>query len=318
MSLLDELISDLGVGREDLLRVIANAPRRYKVYQIPKRSGGQRTIAQPSKELKLIQRYVLTRKLEALPVHAQASAYAKGRNILENAEAHVGQRVILKLDFQNFFPSIRPLDFARYVRANRPANIEVEDLPHYARILFWGGGTRVPMSLSIGAPTSPTISNVIMFGFDSALSSEAVKLGVRYTRYADDITASANDAEALMRFESICRRVVSKMTSPRLSFNEEKRGMYFSGQRRMVTGLVLTPTSSVSIGRERKREISALFHRANLGQLDADKVARLKGLVGFCLANEPEFISRMRSKYGNRIVDFVLAYQVPARTTRRQ
>jgi len=36
-------------------------------------------------------------------------------------------------------------------------------------------------------------------------------------------------------------------------------------------------------------------------------------MLGFCLATEPDFIARMRRKYGNDVVDRVLAFTPPPR-----
>jgi hypothetical protein len=84
---------------------------------------------------------------------------------------------------------------------------------------------------------------------DTKLTAAAEKVDVRYTRYADDITASGERLEHVMQFEAAARSIVRRMRSPMLTFNEEKRGLYTLGQRRMVTGLVLTPTQEISIGR---------------------------------------------------------------------
>jgi RNA-directed DNA polymerase len=67
MSIIDELVEHFGLGNSDLARIIETAPARYKVYQIPKRRGGMRTIAQPSRDLKSIQRFIVDTKLAALP-----------------------------------------------------------------------------------------------------------------------------------------------------------------------------------------------------------------------------------------------------------
>jgi hypothetical protein len=311
--LLRELSTEFGLGQRDLLRIISTAPKRYKVYQIPKRHGGTRTIAQPSKELKAIQRFVLDRLLSKLPVHERAMAYVEGRNIAQNASAHVGFRSVLKLDFENFFPSIKVADWRRYVQ-DHELPIDGQELTLYARILFWGMGNLRPVCLSIGAPTSPMMSNVIMFNLDDLFCKRADDLGVSYTRYADDITVAGESAENLLLFESFARSIIRRSKTPKLKFNEEKRGLYTMGQRRMVTGLVITPTHRISIGRQRKRLISAMLHRIKIGKADPEIKAELKGLLGFCIANEPEFVSRMRAKYGSAIVDSALRYVIPRRT----
>ena len=316
MSLSLDLIRALGWTGTDLQRVISTAPARYKVYAIPKRHGaGFRIIAQPSRELKVIQRFVLHNKLAMYPVHEAAMAYCAGRNIRDNAEKHRPENVILKLDFQDFFPSIKVRDWEKYAREVPVEGIDPGDIKLYSRIMFWGQERRstVPRCLSIGAPTSPALSNILMYNFDVALSQQALEMGVGYTRYADDITISATSEEAVLNFEKTIVRSVRSLKSPRLTFNNEKRGLYKRGQRRMVTGLIVTPDRKVSIGRERKRLISAMLNRSSQGLLDLLGRSRLKGLLGFSIATEPEFLDRLRIKYGSSVIDAALSFHAPTR-----
>jgi RNA-directed DNA polymerase len=88
MSLIHELVVHFRIGPTDLSRIIGTAPIRYKHYTIPKRRGGVRTIAQPSPEVKVIQRYLLDTKLATFPIHDAATGYVKGKNILQNAMPH--------------------------------------------------------------------------------------------------------------------------------------------------------------------------------------------------------------------------------------
>src|ERR1700677_3882452 len=46
---------------------------------------------------------------------------------------------------------------------------------------------------------------------------------------------------------------------------------------------------------------------------DISAMGRLKGWLGFCLATEPLFVSRMRAKYGSEVLDRVLKFRVPQR-----
>lgn len=313
MSILTDLTTETGIAISDLLRIIATAPRRYKIYQIPKKHAGSRTIAQPSRELKVLQRFLLDRYLSKYPVHPSAMAYVKGRNIYENAASHVDHNVLLKLDFKDFFPSIRATDWRKFVLRTNGTILKPEDVSITAQILFWGLRTPTPQCLSIGAPTSPILSNILLFDLDAKLAALAERSDVAYTRYADDITVSGVSASNVLGFEKLVRREVLRMRSPKLTFNDEKRGLYRKGQRRMVTGLIVTPVGQVSIGRERKRTISALLHRFSLGQLDVEQIGVLKGLLGFTIANEPIFVERMREKYSDIVVNRVLKTRIPAR-----
>ena len=311
-TLLQELSAELGIGVRDLTRIIMSGPRRYKVYEIAKRSGGTRVIAQPARDLKILQRYLLDTKLAKLPVHSAATGYVHGRNIAQNAQMHVDNEFVLKLDFENFFPSIKVADWVKIAKKS-VLKFSPQDLAICNFIMFWGANSPEPRCLSIGAPTSPALSNIVMFRLDEQLAEAAVKFGVTYSRYADDITASGETVEAVLRFEKFARSLIARTKSPRLIFNEGKRGLYGKGQRRMVTGLVITPDKRVSIGRDRKRIISAMLHKVAIGVSDPVNLGKVKGLLGFCLATEPSFVSRMRSKYGNRVIDEVLRAEVPKR-----
>jgi hypothetical protein len=312
MSLLDEMVAHLRIGPTDLMRIIETAPARYKEYTIPKRRGGQRLIAQPSRELKALQRYILEFKLSAFPIHEAATGYVKGRNIHFNAEMHRHNRVILKLDFQDFFPTITVRDWNLLLRARRPDVIDPGDLNLYRLLLFWGQRSRIPRCLSIGAPTSPTLSNIIMFELDTRFANVARTSKVTYTRYADDMTISGASVEHVRQFEEDIIKIVRSTKSPALTFNQQKRGVYLKGEKRMVTGLIITPESRLSIGRERKRLISVMLHKVVIGEsAGVEHFNYLKGIIGFCIANEPEFVGRMRTKYGSDVVDRVLQFTPP-------
>ena len=77
-------------------------------------------------------------------------------------------------------------------RAGKPEWEKDADLLDMTKILFWGQGSTRPKCLSIGAPTSPIVSNIIMYDLDTLFVEEATRCQAVYTRYADDITISAD------------------------------------------------------------------------------------------------------------------------------
>ncbi|MDF1615090.1 reverse transcriptase domain-containing protein, partial [Desulfurivibrio dismutans] len=167
-TILGNMSDDLLITKTKLDYLIRSAPYRYKVYQIPKKSGsGFRTIAQPAKEVKRIQYWVIKNIFPSYSVHQAASAYMKGKNIFQNAKAHSSKPYLLKLDFKNFFPSIKGDDFLKYSQSNNTLSLSATDLQRLVRILFRLPERNNDFQLSIGAPTSPFLSNAIMFEFDS-------------------------------------------------------------------------------------------------------------------------------------------------------
>lgn len=302
MRLLPLLNSESGAPESAIKRIIATAPKRYKEYDIPKRTGGTRRIAHPAKELKELQRIVLQSILSKSIISPVASAYIEGRGILYNANIHRGQRWVLKLDFKDFFHSLTPADWDRAVRRTEALKHLSPDRLLFHQLLFWGRKTSTPQCLSIGAPTSPMVSNLICHKLDDWLYEKAKDRGLKVSRYADDITVSGSNVHQLLRFERDLENALEKNKGLRLDLNAKKRGLFGPGERRLVTGLVLTPTGDISIGRERKREIHALVHQYTLGNIDDQTAMRAKGLLAFAHSVEPRFVDRVRDKYGADLV----------------
>src|SRR5579872_1635230 len=79
----------------------------HYVYRwIAKRSGGRRLIEAPKSKLKRAQWRILDQILSRVPCHPAAHGFVAGRSIATNAKPHVGQRVLVKLDLEAFYPSV--------------------------------------------------------------------------------------------------------------------------------------------------------------------------------------------------------------------
>lgn len=302
----DHLRSDLqeSLGMSDYLlnRLIQRAPHSYKVYTIPKRSGGQRTIAQPAKETKFIQRWLIQNIFSRLPVHECATAYKDGASIKQNASAHKDHNYLTKLDFKDFFQSIKFDDLVSHISKHLGASLGAQDIQDIARISCIRLEVKSDLCLSVGAPSSPVISNTIMYSFDSEVSVWCVKSGITYTRYADDLTFSTNIKGISSDIEPFVRDVAQKLTYPRLSLNNKKTTHLSKKYQRRITGIIINNEGDISLGRNRKREISALIHKFTLGILPESEIFRLQGLLGFAKDVEPLFVARMRGKYSSKLI----------------
>jgi hypothetical protein len=299
VGLLGELAAALEMPEGDIARIVRTAPHRYKLFTIKKRNGiDRRVIAQPARALKAMQRHVIAAKLNALPIHPIATAYRAGCGIADNAIPHAGQRVILKLDFRDFFTSITPDDLAAVLDIARLDTVSASDRTVLTAILFWLNPLDNRLCLAIGAPSSPFISNAVMAPLDRQFEAIARAHAVRCTRYADDITLSANSIESLLQAERALRQAVMRAPHPRLTFNDAKRGIFTSAGRRLVTGLVLTSDGKVSLGRDRKRTISAALHHIAVGR-NVTRAHReeTRGWLAYANSVEPGFVMAMAVKY---------------------
>lgn len=298
--LIPTLAAKTGLREGDIRAIILNAAVSYKHYRIAKRTGGWRDIAQPAREVKHLQR-LLVKTLELLPIHDAAMAYRTGVSIRQNALCHAASGPILKYDFSAFFPSIRASDWENYCLQNNVFSDPV-DIQWSSRLLFHRAPRSTALRLAIGAPSSPWLSNVLMFEFDRRITESIRKDRVIYTRYADDLTFSAPRTGFLNAVDTNLRRVIREIDFPRLKLNEQKTVMSTKKYRRVVTGLVLANDGRVSLGRDRKRLIRAELDYAFKSKMSAEDKARLAGVLAFAKDIEPEFFHRIAARYGGDVI----------------
>ncbi len=301
MRILRPLSDSLMIPESTLDYIIRSAPFRYKVFKIDKRnSNGKRTIAQPAREVKALQYWVMEKILRHFPIHPAAMAYRKGRNITANAAKHAPQRFLLKMDFRDFFNSITSDDLEAYLRNPSKEEWSEEDISYLKNILFWNRDRKGKLIMSIGAPSSPMLSNILMYDFDKQIQSFCTKRKVKYTRYADDLAFSTNRRNILREIEVQVARICEELAFPHLKVNTEKTVHASRNGTRRVTGLVLTNDGVVSLGRDKKRLIRAQVNHYIHGMLSLDEARKLHGMLAFVNSSEPAFIQRLKDNYGRR------------------
>lgn len=299
-SLINLLSVSTGLNPHDVKAIIMRAPVSYKRYTIPKRSGGFRIIAQPAREVKRLQRS-LVELLSGLPVHAAAAAYVRSLSIADNAARHSGNGPILKFDFKDFFTSLRERDWQEYC-ARKAVFDDISDVMLSSRLLFHRVPDHRMLRLAIGAPSSPWLSNVLMYEFDEIITGLVGRDKVTYSRYADDLTFSAQRTGYLNGVEKALRHTIAGLHAPRLTLNDDKTVLATMKYRRVVTGLVLANDGRVTLGRDRKRRIRAALHQASLGKLDREALVQLGGMIAFVKSAEPAFFEQIAARYGGDII----------------
>ncbi|MBZ9578934.1 retron St85 family RNA-directed DNA polymerase [Klebsiella quasivariicola] len=301
---------DIGISRIKLAASARRSPLKYKVYKIPKRHSGVRVIAQPTPEVKDLQRRLVGFLRTQLTAHPCATAYEPGKGIRENAQQHVNNRYLLKMDFSNFFNSIKPEMFKNALLHD---SVEIDDstLMLLINIFFWCPGKKLSgkLVLSVGAPSSPFISNYVMKKFDQLLSEICAKAGITYTRYADDMTFSTQRENVLFMLKEQIATLLAQSGYENITINESKTVFSSKAHNRHVTGVTLTNDNQLSVGRKNKRYASSLIFRFKLGELSTDETLTLKGLLAHYFHIEPAFKLSMKKKYGIAIINDIVNYQ---------
>lgn len=307
MDIVEYLASQTGIAKQEVERLIVQAPLMYKVYKIPKRGVGFRVIAQPSKEIKKLQRSAVEILEKILPVHEKAMAYQKGKDIKSNALLHVKNDYLLKMDFEDFFNSINPELFNSSMEKD---GIEINGASAVwlNRLLFWNPSKRKngKIILSIGAPSSPLISNYVMYRFDCVLDDYCNANGIVYSRYADDLTFSTSKKGCLFLIPDVVRKTLKNKSYKRISIKQSKTVFSSKAHNRHVTGVTLNNNGNISIGRDRKRMLSSLIFKASNNELSPDELLSLKGQLGQAFYIDYRFKISMLKKYGSRVIKKIL------------
>jgi retron-type reverse transcriptase len=137
-----------------------------------------------------------------------------------------------------------------------------------------------------------------MFEFDDQWSRYCRERGVAYSRYADDLYFSTDEPNILDHLLVDLRLDLRVREWPKLVINDEKTVFTSRKRRKMVTGLLITPSGHISLGRKRMRFIKGLVFRNSLGQLDHKSALKLKGLIAFANSVDSSFVDRLRAKFG--------------------
>lgn len=277
----------------------------YVRFTIPKRDGSDRAIWAPLPQLKAAQHWILRNIVEKLLVHGAVHGFLPGRSILSNARVHVASRVVVRIDVQDFFPTVT---FRRVKGVFRKAGYREqvatllallctesprEVVEHEGKTYYIALG---PRCLPQGAPTSPALTNTLCRRLDQRLAGLARKLGWRYTRYADDLTFSLPaDSEGEARVGRLLGLVQRIVEAEGFRVHRAKTRILRPGGRQTVTGLVVNGDQAPRVPRKVRRQLRAAVHNLRKGQplRDGETPATLEGHAAYVHMTDPDLGARL-------------------------
>jgi hypothetical protein len=289
----------------------------YRYHLREKGEGGIRLIEAPKPRLKQLQRRILTGILDHIPLHEAVHGFRKGRSIKSFVAPHTGRRVVLRMDLQDFFPSISGARVQALLRtAGYPES--VSDLlggicSHATPLDVW---QRVPFPigpralwqarmfyrrphLPQGAPTSPGIANLCAYRVDCRLAGLAHAAGASYTRYADDLAFSGDEdfERQVQRFAAHAALIVHEEG---FNVHHRKTRIMRQGVRQHLAGLVANQSANIiRADYDRLKAIltNCVRHGAESQNREghASFRAHLEGRVGFVEMINPRRGEKLRA-----------------------
>lgn len=327
------LAIEMGVQSNYLNFLVLNREIRYKYFKLKKSKGGYREIMSPMEDLKWMQRWILLNILKDTYLTDAAKGFRPKISIADNAKPHQNKKVILKVDLLKFYDTITEkrvfglfkhmgyipnlaVDLAKLTTAKH-RKAYWEDMNADEKVLLNELYTNKPAILPQGAPTSPMIANLIANRMDKRFLGLSKKYNFKYTRYADDLTFSADDNKDIPPIEAI-KAIIEKEG---FYMNPKKIVYMKRGMKQFVTGL--TVTNGVHVPKKLRKEIfmhlhftkrfGPITHVQNWSRkrnLPNPKVAFqdwLSGSIAFIYSIEPETGKKMLDIFNK--IDWSLALE---------
>ena len=238
----------------------------YRKFKIKKRNGSARMIYAPRTYLKVVQWWILDNILNCVKFDKNIFGFVPGRNIVQNAEFHFGAKHILNVDIKDFFPSIT-IDQVKKIFLEFGYSEDVSNMLSQICCLK----NRVPQ----GAPTSPALGNLVFKDLDHKLTFLSDSRGLKYSRYADDLTFSSTE----WIDDSFLYEVTNIINIAGFQVNRKKTRFAGPQDRLEVTGVVIN--NKIQPSRKWRKRVRAILNRyRKQGRITQYNLSYLYGIIG--------------------------------------
>ena len=247
----------------DELKKYARRPSRYYRHGTFTSNGKQRPKTVPaSPRFKTILKR-LNRLLQRLDLPTEIHGGREGKSARTNARQHVNKPLLLKLDIEDFFPSVAR-EQVREAFARKGCTSEIADL--LARI------TTPDECLPQGSPPSPVIAAMVTEPLVLRLRGLARQHGAALGQYIDD--ACLSGPEHLKKLKPLAIRIIE---SEGFAVHPRKRETLTADEEQTVTGLKVN--RGLDVPREKLNEAKQMIEDFRYKTPEAAEVRSLVGKI---------------------------------------
>ncbi|USK64044.1 retron St85 family RNA-directed DNA polymerase [Peribacillus frigoritolerans] len=288
---IESLANHIGISNKLLYQLSSNTKMFYTSFTLPKKDGTTRIIQSPKYPMKLVQRWILEEILQKIPVSNHSTAFQKGKNgIKENADFHKYSIYLLQMDLKDFFPSISSSKVFNIFRKLGYDNFISNIL---TKLCTFNG------ALPQGGVCSPYISNLVCYKLDNRFNGLCSTRDVLYTRYADDLTFSADNKETLKKIKNVIEEII---IDEGFGLNRKKTRFLSPYSHKVITGITINDyDKKLKVKKEIKRNLRALIH-FTISTGDYSHVNKINGYVSFINSIEQGYREKIIN-YINKLID---------------
>lgn len=311
---------------EDLTKELVNNTNfftdNYYTKEIPKKRGTRKLYCiRKNSPLYSYQQNIRENFLNKIAIPQYVHGFVPASSYFNFLNAHTGKKFFIRLDIKNFFESIDYYMlkdvFSYYFRINNTVTNE-EVLENFINLIT------LDNKLPQGSITSPTTSNIVFRRNDIRIKKYCNKIGVSYTRYADDLLFSSNSnllSKDHKYSHYFLKKIASILSSSHLLLNNDKT--IISKHSISLNGFVID--QSIRLSRKKLKKLSSilftierykaignkfnLLKEINLQSTDNHSFNNMEGLIQYIagyrafliqLAPNPTLANNTTLKYINR------------------
>lgn len=294
----NELLEVLDINQDTIKLLIEKANRFYRMTRIPKRRGGYRIIYQPSPVIKMIQHFLKEKYFEKCNISLHATAYIKGKSIIDNVRPHIKNKHFLFIDIKDFFGSLDYINIRNCLMHQEVfLNFDEESINDVMKICTYKN------KLTQGAVTSPILSNIYMFNLDQEFNRLVNQLpNGKYTRYSDDITVSSSE----LIDKSILIQIRSLFSMYNLHVNIEKTYFCSNMQKVQITGLRIINNNRLSLNTIKKKNIkNMIYHVLKSTESSLESKQQVLGHLNYLASIDKKYYNKLQKKYSESNISLV-------------
>jgi RNA-directed DNA polymerase len=258
----------LQVDFNTLSEILKNIDKYYSHFSEPKynNDGSQkmkngipqtRPFHSPNATLRKIQKSILRKILEKIPLPTYVIGGTKKRSSTINAALHKGKNYRFQTDLSNFFPSVSANMVYKMFRTYNFSH-DIADILTTLTTLKAPEAIRGDC-LPQGTSTSPYIANLVFHQIDLQIMEIVEKRELTYTRYIDDLTFSCSNC-----FQEAVPEIIKIINSN--GFMISRRKTTYKCGRTIITG--------VDVGNNTIRPTQEFYDKGALPLNEAQKRGR--------------------------------------------
>lgn len=284
----------LGVPKDALKDLASNAVRHYHPFLLKRPGKKPRRIQGPDSRLKDVQRRIHVALLKKFDLPEYLHGGIRGRSPETNALLHLRKRYVVRLDIQDFFPSVTDRQIYSIWKERFGCSSDVAALLTAL--------TTFRRCLPQGAPTSSALANLVLMNSDSEIHDAAAQVGASFTRLMDDLAISGDRPHELIGVAVDALRIAG------FSISREKLELMPASSLQVVAGLGLN-SRSPSVPRAKRDRVRAEIHQLGNRPRDGEfckKVESIRGRIAHIVGKNPGSARSLQ-----RYLDLVVAGESP-------